>query len=403
MAQPVILTQVEIDLSSVSSATPLKKEVSTLKYLLDSQLSYTLADRTNINSKTANFFSSFNIPCENLKMLSGDTSALSFPEMFQMNVDKIVVIPISKSNYSDYIDGRSVTLKVPQWGGTFKKVISSFYSDPQKINKTADSPINYFGANNVAFLFSDDVNLPYSGTTNKGSTPHTLTSWDPTISYLDRPSAIAASSVKTADRNTDKRLWSSVNLAVSVNQSYPFSLNTSNDVLNGYNYDIPVGFVCLDKGYIVLTHPKIVNNIPWTSGSTSYTAGYYDVNAGENIITGSNAGPTSGTTNIVFTGTNITNITSTLDFVDISVQYTTSVICIAMPATFFMSKNPSWPITKNLAEWNNNTTNYDSIYVTQVGLYNNAPTPQLIAVAKLDRPIEKTYSNIITFSCDIQV
>ena len=392
----------EINKRLVNSTTSIRKEVATWASLSGSKLSYTLADRSNVGSKYSHYFATFSIPHErsNSIFYSGDTIAKYNPEMFQLNVDKVVVIPISENNYSEYIDGRSITLKVPQWGDTYKTIVSSFYSDKTKTTKIADSPLQYFGTNNVAFLFSDDVNKPYTGTTENGTVNRSLvSSWNPTTNFRNRPSAVAyQAEVKTLDYNKDQRPWSSVKLAVPVNQAYPKSLNTYDDVTSGYNYDIPVGFVCLDKGYVVLTHPDIIDNIPWTSGSTIYEGGYGDGTgiAGENIIIGSNDGATSGTSRIVFTST-----TSTLTYEDISIRYMTSVVCIAMPGEFFVSKNPTWPLSRNLAEINNHTTNFDSIFVSQIGLYN--VNEQLIAVAKLDRPVEKTYDGLISFNLEIDI
>jgi len=395
----------EINKCAVNNSISLRKEVASSVSLSNSDISYTLADRTDVDSKLGNYFTAFSMPhkASNQVFYSGGSvmsAARAHPELFQLNVNKIVVIPISENEYNEYIDGRSITLKVPQWGNTYKTVISSFYSDEQRTLKKADSPLpQYFGPKNVSFLFSNDVNTPYTGKTNAGAITHNLASWDPTTDYRDRPSAVAYSELETVDLNTDTRAWTTAKKAVSVNQSYPKSLLAVNDVTSGYNYDIPVGFVCLDKGYIILTHPEIIENIPWTSGSTSYIGGYGSANAGENVIIGSNAGASSGTTNIVFTGA---GITSTLSFVDMSVRYMTSVLCIAMPKTFFISKNPTWPLQRNLIEASpNGNQNFDSIFVTQVGLYN--AMEELIAVAKLDRPVEKTYDNIITFNLEIDV
>lgn len=392
----------EINKRQVNSSTSIRKEISTWVNLSDSQLSYTLSDRSDVNSKYGHYFATFNMPHirSNSVFYSADTMAITNPEMFQLNVDKIVVIPISENYYSEHIDGRSVTLNVPQWGNTYKTLVSSFYSDRLKTSKIGDSPIQYFGPNNVSFLFSDDINRPYSGTTDDGTIDKsTATTWNPTNDFRDRPSGVAYNSeIKSLDINKDQRSWSSVKLAVPVNQAYPRSLNTYDDVTNGYNYDIPVGFVCLDKGFIVLTHPDVVDNIPWTSGSTSYEVGYAQTNSGENVIIGSNSGVTSGTTRIVFTGT---STTSQLTYESISIRYLNSVICIAMPGEFFISKNPTWPLSRNLSEVSNGTTNFDSIFVTQVGLYN--AFDELIAIAKLDRPVEKTHDSIISFNLEIDI
>jgi len=397
----------EINKCAVNNTISLRKEVASSVSLSNSQISYTLADRTAVSVKYGNYFTAFNIPHigNNQIFYSGGSvasAARAHPELFQLNVDKIVIIPIGVNHFNEYIDGRSITLTVPQWGGTSKTVISSFYSDEQRTLKKADSPLpQYFGPKNVAFLFSNDINTPYTGTSNAGAITHNLAAWNPTTDYRDRPSAVAYSQLETSDLNTDTRAWTVAKKAVAVNQAYPKSLLASQDLLNGYNYDIPVGFVCLDKGFIILTHPEIINDIPWTSGSTSCVPGYDNgslmTNDGENVIIGSNAGATSATTSIVFTST-----TSTLNFVDMSVRYMTSVLCIAMPKTFFISKNPTWPLQRNLIEASpNGNQNFDSIFVTQIGLYN--AMEELIAVAKLDRPVEKTYDNIMTFNLEIDV
>ncbi len=390
----------EINKKLVNSITSIRKEVATWTSLSNSQISYTLADRTDVSSRYGHYFATFNMPHKrsNSVFYSGDTMAKSNPELFQLNVDKIVVIPISENYYSEYIDGRSITLKVPQNGNTYKTIISSFYSDKLRTAKVSDSPIKYFGPNNVAFLFSDDINKPYTGTTENGTVSHDkVTTWDPTTDYRDRPSAVAYNpEIKDLDFNKDQRPWTSVKLAVSVYQSYPRTDSSIGSVAGGYNYDIPVGFACLDKGFIVLTHPDIIDNIPWTSGSTVYEPGYIDTGAGTNIIKGSNAGATSGTSRIVFT-----SVTSTLTYQDISIRYVNSVVCIAMPGEFFISKNPTWPLSRNLAEISNNTTNFDSIFINQIGLYNIHE--QLIAVAKIDRPVEKTYDGMLSFALEIDI
>ena len=376
----------------VNSITSIKKESSTYKTLSSSQISYTLADRTDVNSKYAHYFATFNMPHKSTTVTSGDTIVKENPELFHLNVDKIAIIPISENNYNEYIDGRSVTLNVPQWNGSVKTVVSSFYFDKLRTQKTAHSPINYYGPDNVAFLFSDDVNKPYSGYTDNASVSHkSVKSWNPTSDFRDRPSAVSL--IECGGKPTDKRPWTSIKRAVNLPYSFPFEDVTSG---KGYAYDIPVGFVCLDSGFIVLTHPEIVNNIPWTSGSTTYEPGYADTGAGTNIINGSNKGATSGTSKIVFT-----SVTSTLTYHDISIRYVTSVVCIAMPGEFFVSQNPSWPLERNIAELKNGTTNFDSIFVTQIGLYN--AYDQLIAVAKLDRPTEKTYDGLISFNLQIDI
>jgi hypothetical protein len=49
----------------------------------------------------------------------------------------------------------------------------------------------------------------------------------------------------------------------------------------------------------------------------------------------------------------------------------------------------------------NQTNGFESVYVTEVGLYNRLS--ELVAVAKLSEPLEKTYTNIINFTLNIDV
>jgi hypothetical protein len=49
----------------------------------------------------------------------------------------------------------------------------------------------------------------------------------------------------------------------------------------------------------------------------------------------------------------------------------------------------------------NQTNGFESVYVTEVGMYNRLT--ELVAVAKLSEPLEKTYTNIINFTLNIDV
>lgn len=360
----------------VTSTISTKQESSTFQTLNGSALTYSLCDRTSTSNKMANYFMSFNLPVQYSSLASGSTLAQTHPELFQLNVDKVVICPIPREYYNEFIDGRSVTLTVPQFSGasamSAKTVVSSTYSTLQK--KDNDILLG----NNIAFLFCDSLNLPYTGKTNNGTVSHSAnTTWNVTP-YTSRPAAVPYTDLGAIDINTDQRPYTGVSYAYTVPATFPTNTN------QGYNYDIPVGFVCLDKGFIVYTHPSIVNNIPWTYGQTE-------------ITNNSNAGASSGTTGIYFSGTAYSQGT----FYDINVSFKTSVICIGLPGEFYFTNNPSWDLNKNAQEMNNNTNNFDSVYMTEVGLYNK--NNELIAIAKLSEPVEKTYVNLLTFNLDIDV
>jgi hypothetical protein len=366
-----------IPFKNIASLISAKQESTTFTTVNTSGLTYTLCDRTNLLSSEANYFLSFRVPHAEDQLPTGSTLSLQKPELQQLNVDQMVITPIPREYYHEIIDGRSVTFTVPQLSGATdisgKTVVSSTY------NSLAKSQNSTLLGNNIAFLFCDEINPPRTGTTDNGVASVTVfsprTTWDVTP-FIDRPYAHSYSIVQPSDVNTDQRPWSGVNLAVTVDETYPTTTN------QGYNYDVPVGFVALDKGFMVLTHPDIVDNIPWSLGQELHT------NA---------ANPTSGTTNIYFSGASTSQVT----FSDIDISFKTTVVCLALPTEFVFSTNPSWDIDYNLLELQNGTNGFDPVQVTEIGLYNK--NDELIAVAKLDRPVEKTYTNLITFNLEIDV
>lgn len=358
----------------VTSTISTRQETSAYHTMSLSAVSFTLCDRTDFGSLATNYFVSFNVPFESAAFPQISALSLSRPELQQLNVDKIAIVPIPREEYNEIIDGRSVTITVPQYSGgtamSAKTVVSSTYSTLQKKEN------NVLLGNNIAFLFCDEINLPYTGRTANLALSHSShTTWN-TTNYTSRPAAVSYTDLAPLDINTDKRPWTSVNLAVSVTENYPTNTN------QGYNYDIPVGFIALDKGFVVLTHPSIVNNIPWSEGYTLYT----------NTLNSS-----SGTTNIYFNDATV----SELKFWELNVNFKTSVVCLALPGEFFFTNNPTWDLTKNLAELNNNTNGFDPLQITEIGMYNR--NNEMIAIAKLSEPVQKDYTGLITFNLDINI
>jgi hypothetical protein len=359
----------------VTSTISSRQEQITFTGMNGSELVFTLCDRTETTSTEANYFSSFGLPYEYNALPSGSTLASQYPEIYQLNRDRIVIMPIPKQNYSELIDGRSITMDVPQFSGTTgisaKTIYSSTYTT---LTKTDNNPIL---GSNIAFLFSDEINKPYTGETNNGQFSNLgNTTWGVGLNYTERPAAVSYSDLANNDINTDTRPWSAVSLANIVPEEYPTNTN------QGYNYDIPVGFVALDKGFIVFTHPSIVDSIPWPLGQNQTTA---------------NLNTTSGTTNIYFSAAPTSNIS----YVDISINYKTTVVCLALPQEFYFSNNPSWDFVYNYNELLGQTNGFESVFVTEVGLYNRIN--ELVAVAKISEPLEKTYTNIINFTLNVDV
>ena len=364
----------------VESSISIKKEISRLITVDSGDLLFTKANRNSINNEAANLFASFNLPVSEDKLTSGGTLASIHPELYQLNVDEAVFVEIQRQHYDEYINGRSITLTVPTTGG-LRTIYSSLYSiDDSSIKMSSSSLLG----ENVSFLFADEINKPYSGTSDSELIDHSsnVTWSSSSMHFTERPNAVAYLELEQSDKNSDSR--SVINTAVNVPATdYPTNLDS------GYNYDIPVGFASLDKGYFVITHPDLVNNIDWTAGTKNH------IDSSGAII--SDGSWTSGEIkNITFSGTGANST-----FYSIDMNYTTSVLCLAMPQEFFLSTNPTWNIDRNLTEIENETFDMDPIFITQIGLYNQID--ELVAVAKLNKPVKKEYTNILTFSLNLEV
>lgn len=382
----------------VDSFLSLQTETNTLKTLTDKSLLFTLCDRDLTSNGRGNVFQSLNLPPYPSSLTTGSTISKLFPELQQLNVDKIIICAIPASGYSEFIDGRTITLDFPQNTPTLASqlsmssvtIVSSTYTS-DKILKSESSPLL---GDNVCFLFCDNINVPYTGSTvdelGQDISQATHTTWEPNPNnFLERPSAVAYSEVKRhlaiSGVPTDTR--TNINFAATgVTSTYP-------DNRDGYKYDIPVGFFVLDKGVAVITHPQLIDTFPWSSGFTDYDDAAYPI-----------GGDTDSKKNIYFTGeTSGGDAISQIEFQDINTSFQTTVVCIGMPREFYISNNSTWDRESALASLNEQTgiISLSPIYISEVGLYNSIG--ELVAVSKLSEPVTKNYTDVITFVLDIEM
>lgn len=382
---------------AVSSSLTVQAERLDDTIVFGQSLLFTECDRNALTDNKGNYFVSFNLPTTYNDLSTASTLSKYFPEIFQLNNEKIVFCTIPYSGYSEYIDGRSITLFVPTGGTgpsnvTGMTLVSSTYS--------SDKPLKYGESNellgdNVCFLFCDAVNRPYTGyTANELGVKTNMsgnTTWDPDpTDYTKRPSAVTyrevlgggvSSILNPLNRpnglNTDTRTGK---YSITPPTNFP-------DGIAGYNYDVPVGFCYLDMGICIITHTAVTQSIDWTLGS-----GGGDLTA------------TSGRTDVYFTDTNLDgDAAAYLRFTDINTSFKTTAVCLAMPREFWISNNSTWNRASALNNINSQTgiLTLDPVFVTEVGLYNQMN--EMVAVAKLSDYVEKNYINLITFNIDIDM
>lgn len=226
---------------------------------------------------------------------------------------KILAIGINDANRGELIDGKQLKVNITTSAGTYV-----LYSTFQNSNITSnvqdanyiDSSINIsqFGSN-IALLFSDNIKKPNGGNTSL--------SW-----------------------------------ATGFGTTKPFSVNgkqffnlTSTPAL-GLSADTVVGIAYLDKGFIILTSPTIVNSFDITTASTATTVVYNSV----------------------------------------STKVSQNIVCVANKGEFAFSTNKTFGGS-------------DTVRISEIGLYDDENN--LIAIAKPERHIQKTLNQFIALSIEI--
>jgi hypothetical protein len=227
-------------------------------------------------------------------------------------VSKILVIAISGGTYGECIDGKTIKISLPTTAGTY--TIYSTYqgglNTPTVLdaNTIETSPTFSIFGPNVAGLVSDNILGPNGG----NSTNTWAQGW-----------------------STDKPF--------SLNQKQTFNYQTNANL--GVTGDTLVGMAYLDKGFIVINNPTIVNAFV-ASASTA----------------------------------------TTVQFNSISTNVFQSVTCIADRGEFGSTTNPTFDVG-------------DVPRFSEVGLYDDSGN--LLAYAKSDRQITKNINEFVALGIKI--
>jgi hypothetical protein len=284
-------------------------------------LTYSVINRTDyITDAKTNLYYSFGLPITDANFTTftsttSTTNGYANTAFSGFAVNKILAIAINNSTYGDLIDGKTLKIDLPTSAGTYT-IYSTYQYNTQPLNildstltDNNNSRSNIFGLN-VSMLVCDSIMTPNGG--------------DPTLSWatgynLERPFSYAGK--KTYNYQTNSNL----------------SLTA----------DTLVGIAYLDKGFIVITNPTIVND--YVSSAATAT---------------------------------------TISFNSQSVGVYQIINCVADRGEFGSSTNPTF-------EFN------DTPRISEVGLYDDIGN--LIAYAKPDRQISKNINEFLALSIKISV
>jgi hypothetical protein len=195
-------------------------------------ISQFITDRRDVTTDSyVNLFKSFGLPLtqDERNLYSSFNNPVGYLDtaIRNINQNKVLVIAIDKCAYGEILDGREIKIELETTGGTeytiystFQRTLTPATSSDSQIKESA-----FLGSvvgSNVAFLFSDEVERP---------------------------------------NENPRKSW-----ATGFGQSKPFSIN-GKEKFNALSVssvnqvaDNAVGVAYLDKGFIVITNPDIVNN-----------------------------------------------------------------------------------------------------------------------------------------------
>lgn len=309
-----------VDPSSISVTSTHEHVGYNTIYYSGGSITQNLVSLNDTTDRYTNLYYSFNLPITNndfntytgLTISQGGLADTALSGLAQTN---ILVIGIDVEEYSELIDGKTIKLELETSASTYtiygtyeNKSVSLTSEDSAIFDKSAN--INKFGPNRT-LLFSDEILKPNGGDVTK--------SWS------------------TGYAQTKP-------FSVNNKELYNIRTNTNTSKVA----DSPVGIAYLDKGFLVITEPTIVNSFnPVYSGAT---------------------------------GTTIT-------FDSIRNKVTQSITCIAGRGEFGVSNNPTWSAG-------------DTPRITEVGIFDANNT--LIAIGKLNKTYEKPADDFVAFNITIE-
>lgn len=280
-------------------------------------LTQNIINRNNYNTDVlTNLFYSFGLPtsafiADTYTGITSSNGGFSDTAISGLSSDQILVIGIDSSQYGELIDGKTINLQLSTLLSTYD-IYGTYENNNLNLNdqdgRISDSSlyIQQLGPNRC-LLFSDSIQKPNNDISKSWSTGYSLS----------KPFSL-----------NGKNLWN-------------FKTNT------GTVADKPIGIAYLDKGFLVITEPTIVNNF---------------------ILTG----PTASATTVTF------------DSVVSSVSQ--KITCIADRNEFTVSTNSTF-------------SSGDIPRITEIGLFDNSGN--LIAMAKTNKTYYKPIDDLVVFNLTI--
>jgi hypothetical protein len=347
-----------------------------------------------------------------------------------------LIFEIPNGAYGELIDGKSIKFDLPYYTG----------------DTTGSSEI--LVDNKLGFYVYDEINpiqLSAYGTYNKKNLNST-TNLDRVLSEIDlsvkdigiRPNLqtlqtlgyesnvtlLFSDQIKTPS-GINFNTWSA-GYSDLIDGTRVFNPNSQEKAVYDYNNDECIGFAALDKGFIVITHPKVVDSYfrnvfggqitKSITNSLALANKNYDINGTPSTGTTRNFVKTEPAEMITTVDENSDVIWDSTQFVydptggtiNAGVQYISyntekslNIICLASSDEFFKSTNDTAKELMNnepqvdFATFKTEDQNLYPIMITQLGLHDE--DGNLLAICKPTQPIKKYWYDVVSFNIRIRL
>lgn len=340
----------------------------------------------------------------------GDNSKTPVPNQVAL------MFEIPHSFYGEIIDGKSVKMTVPYWAATAGPDQFGVYTyGATETSVDIYGTYNKNGANLDLNMSEKDLSL-----SSLGARPDLSAVSD----YESNVVLLFANEVKRPNGDGAKD-WAGGHLNVldgakvftttAVNPKQPYSHQT----------DVCVGAVYLDKGFVVITHPQIVDSIFTKAfgGAITTVAGVktYNFNspatgdargliktvaAQSNIIRTVNSSNQVEWENTqwVFNGTASTPM---MEYLSYNSEKSLNVVCLASADEFYKSTNPTAKEllgvddSVDFASFKSADANLNPVIITQIGIHD--AQGNLLAVCKPAQPVKKYWYDVVSFNVKIRL
>jgi len=339
--------------------------------------------------------------------------------------DMYLIFEVPNNKYGEIIDGKTVKFTLPYYVGTV-----SANADEKRLGVMtyvgSETTIDIYGTYSEAGINNNldrKLSEPNISLSTLGVRPDLANVTETT--YESNVVLLFCDDVATPSVNFNN--WGDGYTEV-LNGTKVFSPTAQEKPTYNYKNDTCVGAAYLDKGFIVITHPLIVDSYfkaifdgdIVTAGVTNVVKNYDLINgivtdtrgdvrttvSGDTeqlIVTKDGADILWDSTQFIYTGNEI----SELSYNSYNTEKSLNIVCLASSDEFFRSSNDTAKDLQGVAQTEDNasfkSTSGDlyPVIITQLGIHD--AQGNLLAICKPTQPIKKYWYDVVSFNVKIRL